>query len=287
MRFIRRFGYAVWRCLQFLCRVTTVQRSCCCIAAIREHSDFTLLDLPKSAEQTKENMGQPFMKLFCNLRCCQWAGYAFCLLALSILTGCASPITAKVTRFNQWPTDTSNAVFSFIRPVDGLNDLEQQAYESKVQYELEKLGLKRAALGQVGRIQVDVVTGNSTRNKQFREPIYRDNYVYHPPFRDAAGNLFAGFWAPDRFGQRYVGDRTVTRTVQVSQLRLRLLDSQGSPSGKPRAIFEGRAIYEGENEDLTTLVPFLVRAVFDEFPGQNGKVQTIKFDSKTGAATKN
>lgn len=212
---------------------------------------------------------------------------AFTALVLVVLAACASPITAKVTSFNQWPQDAAGAVFSFIRPVDALNDLEQQAYESKVQNELEKLGLKRAAAGQIGRIQVDVVTGNGTRNKQFREAIYRDNYIYHPPFRDAAGNVYGGFWAPDQFGQRYVGDRTVTRTMQVSNLRLRLLDSQGSAPGKPRAVFDARATYEGDNEDLATLVPFLVRAVFDGFPGQNGKVRTLKFDGKTGESLKN
>lgn len=209
------------------------------------------------------------------------------LMVVALLTGCASPITAKVTSFNQWPSDTAGASFSFIRPVDGLNDLEQQAYEGKVQAELEKMGLKRVAAGQVGRIQVDVVTGNGTRNKTFREAIYRDNYIYHPPYRDGAGNVYGGFWAPDQFGSRYVGDRLVTRTVQVSNLRLRLLDSQGNAPGKPRAVFESRAVYEGDNEDLAALVPYLVRAVFDGFPGQNGRVRSIKFDSKTGEMIKN
>lgn len=213
----------------------------------------------------------------------QLSRYVLAAIMVAFLAACASPITAKVTSFNQWPADTLGATFSFIRPVDALNDLEQQAYEGKVQTELEKLGLKRAAPGQVGRIQVDVVTGNGTRNKQFREAVYRDNYIYHPPYRDAAGNVFGGFWAPDQFGSRYVGDRTVTRTVQVSNLRLRLLDAQGNAPGKPRAVFESRALYEGSNEDLATLVPFLVRAVFDDFPGQNGKVRNVKFDSKTGA----
>ena len=208
-------------------------------------------------------------------------------LFLALLSACASPITAKVTSFNQWPADTMGATFSFVRPVDDLNDLEQQAYESKVQVELEKLGLRRGAPGQVGRIQVDLVTGNGTRNKQFREAIYRDNSVYHPPYRDAAGNVFGGFWAPNQFGSRYVGDRLVTRIVQVSSLRLRLLDLQGNTPGKPRAVFESRAVYEGDNEDLVSLIPFLVRAVFDDFPGQNAWVHTVKFDNKTGAVVKN
>lgn len=75
--------------------------------------------------------------------------------------------------------------------------------------------------------------------------------------------------------------------MQVSSLRLRLLDSQSNAPGKPRAVFDARATYEGDNEDLATLVPFLVRAVFDGFPGQNGKVRTLKFDGKTGETLKN
>ena len=99
--------------------------------------------------------------------------------------------------------------------------------------------------------------------------------------------MYGGVWVPDAFGSRYVGDRIVTRTVQFSNLRLRLLDTQGNAPGKPRAVFESRAVHEGSNEDLATLVPFLVRAVFDDFPGQNAKVKIVKFDSKTGALVKN
>ena len=28
-------------------------------------------------------------------------------------------------------------------------------------------------------MQIDVIVGNSTRNKQFREPIYRNHFDYH------------------------------------------------------------------------------------------------------------
>lgn len=220
-----------------------------------------------------------------SINCKRWL--APLLLAMMALLGaCASPITAKVTSFNQWPTDAGSASFSFIRPADGLNDLEQQSYEKNVQAELEKFGLKRAPAGQVGRIQVDVVTGNGTRNRTYREPIYRDNLVYHPPYRDAVRNVFNGFWTPDLFGSQYVGDRTVVRTLQVSNLRLRLLDSQGA-AGKPKAVFESRAVYEGDIEDLPKLVPYLVRAALDGFPGKSGTVRTVKFDSKTGALLAN
>ena len=221
-----------------------------------------------------------------NLNKCRFWPVPLLLVVVAILGGCASPITAKVTSFNQWPADAAGVSFSFIRAADGVNDLEQQSYETTVQKELEKFGLKRAPAGQVGRIQVDVVTGNGTRNRSYREPIYRDNLVYHPPYRDAIGNVFNGFWAPNLWGPQYVGQRTVVRTLQVSNLRLRLLDSKAN-AGKPIAVFESRAVYEGDIEDLPKLVPYLVRAALDGFPGKSGTVRAVKFDSKTGAVLAN
>lgn len=206
---------------------------------------------------------------------------------LVLVSACASPVTAKVTSFNQWPDDAAGSTFSYHTPVGKPSDLEQATYEAYVQTELEKLGLKRSAAGQTGRFQVDLLTGNRTEERKFREAVYQDYYIYQPPYRDAAGNVFPGYWAPDRFGQRYVGDREVVRTVHISNLRLRLLDTKGNPPGKPRAVFEARAAYEGDNEDLPDLVPYLVQAVFDGFPGQSGRVRLVKFDSKSGAIVKN
>ena len=129
-------------------------------------------------------------------KCMFWLVSAWLLIA-ALLGAFASSITAKVTSFNQWPADAAGAGFNFIWPADGANDLEQQSYEKNAQLELEKFGLKRAPAGQVGRIQVDVVTGNGTRNRMYQEAIYRNNLVYHPPYRDAVGNVFNGFWASD------------------------------------------------------------------------------------------
>ena len=212
------------------------------------------------------------------------------LLVTALLTGCASTITARVTSFNQWPADMAASTFSYITPVNPTRELEQASYENLVQAELEKLGLKRAAAGQVGRVQVDVAATHRAEDKTYMAPVYQDNYVFFPPYRDAAGNIFPGMWGPDPFGLRYVGDRPVNRTVQISALTLRLLDTkvaaQGRQPGKPRAVFESRAMYEGDIADLPAVMPYLVRAVFDAFPGQNGKTHTVRFDSKTGEQIK-
>lgn len=207
---------------------------------------------------------------------------------LALVSACASPITARVTSFNQWPANAAGSTFSYVSRTDNTRELEQATYESYVQAELEKRGLVRAPAGQVGRMQVDVNTSNRSEQKTYLQPIYQDNYVYVPGYRDAAGRIFPGFWTLDPFGPRYVGDRQINTTLQTSTLQLRLLDSQGSPPGKPRTVFESRAIFEGEgsSDNLPQIVPYLVRAVFDDFPGLNGRVRVVRFDRETGAVIK-
>jgi Domain of unknown function (DUF4136) len=207
---------------------------------------------------------------------------------LGLLAACASPITARVTSFNQWPGNAAGSTFSFVSRTDNTRELEQATYESYVQAELEKRSLVRAPAGQVGRMQVDVNTSNRSEQRTYLQPIYQDNYVYVPGYRDAAGRIFPGYWTLDPFGPRYVGDRQINTTLQTSTLQLRLLDSQDSPPGKPRTVFESRAIFEGEgrSENLPQVVPYLVRAVFDDFPGQNGRTRMVRFDRETGAVIK-
>ena len=212
--------------------------------------------------------------------------WCLALLVAALLSACASPITTRVTSFNQWPADLAGGTFSFRSPVDTGRELEQATYEGHVQAALEKQGLKRAPAGQLGRIQAEVSVTQRSEEKTYQQPVYQDTHVFLPPFRDASGRIFPGVWSPDPFGPRYVGDRQVSYTVHTASLRLRLLDAQASPPGKPRTLFESRAVYEGGSDSLPVVVPYLVRAVFDEFPGQNGQVRTVKFDSETGALIK-
>ena len=47
------------------------------------------------------------------------------LLVTALLTACASPITARVTSFNQWPADVAGSTFNFLTPIDTTRELEQ------------------------------------------------------------------------------------------------------------------------------------------------------------------
>ena len=119
-------------------------------------------------------------------------------------------------------------------------------------------------------------------NRSTVRPLYQDAFVMRPAFRDAHGRIHPGYWGPDPWGPRWVGDQVMVLTVQVSSLRLRLLDTQGSPPGRPRTVFEATAQQESQSLPLPVVAPYLVRAVFEDFPGQNGRLRVVRFDRKTG-----
>jgi hypothetical protein len=210
------------------------------------------------------------------------------LLALvAVLSGCASPITARVSSFQQWPADVVGSSFGFLAPVDHTRELEQASYANLVAIELNKQGLQAAASGQPARILVDLNVSSQLENRSYSRPVYQDQYVYRPGFRDAAGRIYPGYWMPDPFGPRYVGNQQLMQTVQVSSLRLRLLDTQGPAGSSPRTVFESTATHEGSPAPLPSVVPYLVRAVFEGFPGANGREQVVRFKPDTGEVIRN
>lgn len=204
-----------------------------------------------------------------------------CVLALAALvSGCASVITTQVSSFQQWPADAAGSRFSLLAPADPNRSLEQASYGALVAAALEKQGLRQAAPGQTARFLVDLSVSRETEDRASLRPVYRDRYVFHPGYRDAAGRLYPGFWGPDPFGPRYVGDQQVVQTVSLNRLRLRLLDAQSDPKS-PRTVYEAQALHEGD-APLPSVVPWLVRAVFDDFPAANGSVRLVRFKPDTG-----
>lgn len=197
---------------------------------------------------------------------------ALALLALALLSGCANTLGVKVTRFNQWPADTSGASYRFT-PADPQRTLELQAYQAQVGAALQTLGLRPAQSGESARFTVDVQAELSEKQRQRLVPVYSDQWAYVPPWRDAQGRLYGGHWVPDPMGARYVGDRSVTQTVQHSRLKLLISEAPSS-----RMVFEATAVHEGSEDDLVEVVPYLVSGVFQDFPGANGQVRRLSFD---------
>lgn len=204
---------------------------------------------------------------------------AAALVAVSALTGCADSFRANVTRFhNTLPPPEQGASFA-IRADDPKNDgsLEFAHYADLVAGRLTALGYSRAADPASARLVVrlgyDVDKGHErvvtsySRRASFGPEVYpvivpgrngpRVAYVvgYRDPF------LWGSGWGwDDPFGRD-----VDSYTVYQSQLSLKIDKADGG------RVFEGTARAQSLSNRLTYLVPNLVDALFQDFPGKNGE----------------
>lgn len=205
--------------------------------------------------------------------------------AALLLTGCAATVSTKVTNFNAWPADAAGGTFGFAPHKAGdTRELEQSTYEQYVREELERLGLKAAPTGQPARFVVEVDASGSQRTVRTLQPVYQNYRVFMPPRPGPNGTTIPGYWSADMIGGQYIGDREVARTLQVSKLRVQMRDRRapGAAAATAPSVFEATATYEGGMDNLPDLVPYLAKAVFDGFPGQNGQTREVRFEMADG-----
>jgi hypothetical protein len=199
----------------------------------------------------------------------------------ALLAGCASTLASKVTTFQQWPADAAGQTFAFtsVPLPQPLGELEQSSYQGLVADQLMHYGLKPSEPGVPVRFLVEIRPDLTPVNKQSYEPVYNDSPYWVGGGFSRRGSYIGGRYAFDPFGPRYIGDRLVTRTVQISRLAVVIRDNRATPpGGKAPAVFESSAVIQGEVPDLAITLPYLVRSIFAGFPGTSGQVRIVKFD---------
>jgi hypothetical protein len=75
-----------------------------------------------------------------------------------------------------------------------------------------------------------------------------------------------------------VGYRNVNRDVTTRRLRVDIAEGAGK-------VFEASATSSGTNATLSVTMPYLIRSVFDGFPGTNGQSREVEFDVDKGSVT--
>jgi Domain of unknown function (DUF4136) len=216
-----------------------------------------------------------------------------CLAIVSLLlTGCAATLRADVTSFQSWPANAAGSSFSFKRTGQQAGSLEHQAYEDLARAQLQQLGLKTVAAGATARFAVSLDYGVSTKTVTTTQPLWDNFSVWHDPFFYPSWGTRPGYWSPHPyayhypyaypyfFGPRVIGYTTVNR--EVSQRRLRLEIAEGATK-----VYEATATSSGANALLSVTMPYLMRSIFEGFPGNNGQTRTLVFDIDKGQVKSN
>ena len=217
-------------------------------------------------------------------------------LGAMLLAGCANTLHTQVTNFQAWPQDAAGSSFSIATTTAAESgkwgELERQSYEAQVAQALQAQGLKPVAAGAKARFQATLRLDTKHENRSFSEPVYVPAYAgpYAGPYGGPGAYWGGGVWGDPYFEDGvfarpwlpvYAGERRYNIALDIHLLSVRIVDQQRSKTAGSDAgpvVFEAAAQYAGEPRPMPQLMPYLVRSVFDGFPGQNGQVKQLQFE---------
>lgn len=197
-------------------------------------------------------------------------GRLACVLLLTLFVAACGPhvVTSDVTRFHALPPDLPGRTFTILPDQSQLGSLEFQTYADQVAARLEQLGLRPVADANKADLVVSMAYGIGpprTIVTHTPSPVYGSFGWWGGPRRHWGW----GWGVP--FGPVY---DTHVITKYTRWLDIDINGGEGLRQGRPARLFEGRAISDGGNAALPQVMPYLIAAMFDNFPGNSG--QTVR-----------
>ncbi len=207
-------------------------------------------------------------------------------VALLALGACATPFNARVSRFQQLPVPQGQT-FAIV-PVDARLDgsLEFPQYARIVEDRLARVGYAPATGTGDANLIVRLDYGVDRGREKIRSVPgggfglgygfggYRRGFGpygyggFGRPFYGFGGRAYLnGFYDPFLFDNF---NAVESYTVYNSELEMTI-----ERRGSRERLFEGKAQAMSTDNDLTTLVPNLIEAMFTGFPGNSGEVVKI------------
>ena len=202
------------------------------------------------------------------------------VVALSLLAACTTPFQARVARFQQMPAPNGESFAIEAADPAKKGGLEFATYAAQVRQQLAALGYQAAAEGAKPSLIVKLDYGVSDpRERVVQRPGFVSGrfaygpYGYWPGWSMWGPGYYDPFWGP-------MWDRpeVYSYTLYHSFLDMEIRRVSGE------SVFEGRAETDARTNDMPSLVPQLVQAMFTNFPGKTGETVRIKLPPAPKAA---
>jgi hypothetical protein len=207
------------------------------------------------------------------------------------VSGCSANLPTRVTRYQAMPAAQGQSFF--VVPGQGAqgSGLEFQRFAALVSQQLAARGYRASASPQQADMIVQLgYNVDDGRQVIVQDPFYRSRYGYFGGRYDPFYGPYYGRPFYSRFGYYgarspfyygwddpywYGGPIVQNYTEYRSQLDLDIRDRRTNQS-----LFQGRAQARSQTDELGTLVPNLVEAMFTGFPGRSGETVKITVPAK-------
>jgi len=194
------------------------------------------------------------------------------LIATVFLVGaCSTVYRGNVSTFHEMTTPGGERVMLTPMLEAKVDSLEFKQYGQILAGHLASLGYKQPGEGEPELIAGFDVTITEGREKIRTQPTVSRYWT-------------RGLWAPGLFWRRVhvpfhdMDSNLVAHTVYTATLTFELRKPDG------QMVYEGRAELETRRKNLPAIMPYLAEALFERFPGENGKTQKVRIEVEKDAA---
>ncbi len=190
--------------------------------------------------------------------------------AALLLSGCASTLSARVTTYQQWPVGVQGEYYRILPSGNQAGNLQFSAYADMLRAAIGATGLREAPYGSEPRFEVRLEYGNPVKQGWVQR--YEDPFFY--PGWPAFGGYYGGWggWG----GGIFYAPRVVNVPVEIYRNTLTVVISDRTMQG--REVYRATAVHSSQSDSLDEVMPYLMQAIFDDFPGNNGQTKVVKYE---------
>ncbi len=198
------------------------------------------------------------------------------LLAVLLLSGCASTVVTDVTAFSQagWQNEAPRT-YAFEHAPGQAAQLDRQTYEAWLATALSGVGFEQVPAKQA-RYRVSMEYDAAPGLVRVAETVYPDYGPWGPYWGPYGYYRPWGPWGPyGPWGPGYWPPQTVVRDVPVTFSSLRVYFIEAA-TGK--RVYQVTAQNHAENGTLPAAMPYLIRSAFTDFPAESGRPRRVTLE---------
>jgi hypothetical protein len=196
------------------------------------------------------------------------------LLLLAMLPGCAL-LMSQISVSHQLPTNLSGTTYVITPFKEQEGNPHYDAYAEAVRQQLNAKGLRETTLDQAQIVVFFAYGIDEGKGVVSSYPIIGQTGA------TTCSNSFDGtpqsYGCPDSSPWPTYGVVETRKTKQIEYtrvLRLNIVDKQALAEGKIKKLYEGKVVSRGFSDQLAEVLPMMVKALFEDFPGKSENTRT-------------
>jgi hypothetical protein len=182
---------------------------------------------------------------------------------LAMLSGCAL-LRSQVLVRHQLPKDLSGTTYVMIPFKEQVGSVEHKAYEEAVWQELNAKGFRETTVSQAQIVVFFAYWIDTGKGVVLSYRIFGQTGLIFYHLDDSMPWPTYGV----------MGTRETKQTEYTRVLRLDIVDKQALAEGSIKKLYEGKVVSSGFSDQLVQVLPAMVKALFEDFPGQSGSTRT-------------